>query len=226
MIQFNLLPDIKLKYIKAQHQKQLITSISVLATAVAIVILVLLFLFVDVVQKKNLHDLSADIKTDSSKLTGTKDINKILTVQNQLNSLPALNDKKPVTSRLYGYLTSLTPSTAAISNLTADFSQNTLSITGLADNLVTVNTYVDTLKFTTYTTDSTTTAVPAFTNVVLASFTRDTKNATYTITLNFDPLIFSGNSTNVKLNVPKIITTRSEVDKPTDLFQTTNTVTR
>ena len=55
MIQLNLLPDVKLEYIKAQHLRRLVLSVSVLVTLAAVVILMLLLVF-DLAQKKNLSD--------------------------------------------------------------------------------------------------------------------------------------------------------------------------
>jgi hypothetical protein len=54
--------------------------------------------------------------------------------------------------------------------------------------------------------------------VVLSDFTRTDKEATYTITLSYNPVIFDSAS-NVVLTVPKIISTRSETEKPTELFK-------
>jgi hypothetical protein len=218
MIQFNLLPDVKVQYLKAQRQKHLVVFISTIAVIGAIALFVILIVFVDVLQKKNLSDLSTDIKTNSSQLQSTPDLSKILTVQNQLKSLPSLHDQKAVATRLFPYLTQLTPSKATISKLDIDFSQNTMTISGEADTLDTVNVYTDTLKFTTYKGDGINGAPKAFSSVVLSAFGRDKKGATYTITLSFDPTIFSEDS-NVTLTVPSITSTRSAVEQPTDLFQ-------
>ncbi len=224
MIQFNLLPDVKLEFIKTQRLKRSVVTISVLAASASLFVLVTLFLAVVVFQKHHLNDLSKDIKTDSDKLQTTTDINKVLTIQNQLISLPKLHDAKPVTSRLYGYLKQVVPNKVTISQLNADFDKNTFSFTGSADSLATINKFVDTLKFTTYTTTDNTTATNAFTSVVLTSFGRTDKDATYVINLNFNHDIFDSSKT-IKLTVPAIITTRSETEKPTDLFkaQTTDT---
>jgi len=101
MIQFNLLPDIKQQYIKAERQKHLIVFISTVASIAAIALLVVLILIVDVWQKKSISDLNGDIKNNTSQLSSTQDLNKILTVQNQLNSLGPLHDKKAVAGRLF-----------------------------------------------------------------------------------------------------------------------------
>jgi hypothetical protein len=219
MVQFNLLPDIKVRYLKAKRQKHAVVLGSVIAIIASLSVFVILLTVVYVLQKKNLSDLNTDIKEASSELQTTKDLTKILTVQNQLKALPALHDQKVVSTRLFDYLSQTTPAAASIAKLNVDYSLNTMSISGLADTLGTVNTYADILKFTNYTTKINKTEKHAFTDVVLSSFNRDKESVTYSITLKFDPAIFAGTS-DVKLTVPEIISTRSEVDKPSALFQT------
>lgn len=221
MVQFNLLPDVKLEYVRARRTKRVVMAFAGLLTAAALTIFILLLLFVDVAQKKNLSNLDKDIKTYSSQLKNTADLNQILTVQNQLNSLPTLDNQKPATARLFGYIKQLTPTNAFINKLDMDYTQDTMTISGTADSIDTINTFVDTLKFTTYNaqaSDGTKTTAKAFSNVVLSSFNRDNSQATYAISLNFDPVIFDNTNTTT-LTVPNIISTRSEVNQPKALFQ-------
>jgi type VI protein secretion system component Hcp len=226
MIQLNLLPDVKMDFIRAERQRRMVLTLSLLVSAVAVAILILM-LGVDVAQKKHLSDLTKDINSESSKLQGEPQIGKILTVQNQLESLTALHAGKPAASNLFNYLNQVTPAQVDINSFNIDFTQQTAVITGTADTLANVNTYIDTLKFTTYTTDSNTKPTPAFTNIVLSSFGltdsstgggKAGQNATYTINLNYDKSIFDITQT-VKLAVPKETTTRSALAQPTDLFQ-------
>jgi Tfp pilus assembly protein PilN len=217
-IQFNLLPDIKIQYLKAKRQKHLVVLGSVAAIAISLSVFVLLVSIVYGLQKKNLADLDKDIKAASKELKETPELTKILTVQNQLRVLPSLHDKKVVSSRLYDYLSQVTPVDASINKLNVDFELNTITISGSAKDLATVNTYTDTLKFTNYKTKKDNTEKKPFLDVVLSAFGRDTQSATYDITFKFDPLIFD-NTQEVTLAVPQIISTRSEVDKPTALFQ-------
>jgi len=225
MIQFNLLPDIKMAYLKAQRQKHLVVVICTLAIIASIVVVLLLVSTVYFLQKKNINDLTKDIKNTGTQLTNTQDLTKILTVQNQLKSIEGLHDKKAVASRLFTYLSQVTPTAATIDKLQVSFAQNTMSISGTADNLTTVNKFTDTLKFTTYANKTTSaTGKPAFSNVVLSAFNRDSKTATYTITLSFDPTIFS-ESADVTLTVPNITSTRSTVEQPSSLFQKSTTTT-
>lgn len=225
MIQFNLLPDVKLAYIKAERTKRLMISISVLASAVAVVIFVLLFSVVNIEQKKNISDLNHDIKSTTAQVQGTPNLNKVLTLQNQLSTLTDLHNQKPAVSRLYDYLGQITPSTVTISNVNADFAQKTITITGNAPSLDIVNTYVDTLKFTTYKTDASSDDTNAFTGVVLSSFSRSSTSAGYTISFSYDPNIFD-TTKQVTLTVPKTITTRSVQGQNNPALFQTNTSTQ
>ncbi|CAN5156057.1 hypothetical protein BH09PAT3_BH09PAT3_5240 [soil metagenome] len=220
MIQFNLLPDVKLAYIKAERTKRMVVSISVLASAVSLFVFIALLLTVNFVQKKNLSDLNADIKTDTAKLQNTPNLNKILTIQNQLSVLTGLHEQKPVGSRLFTYLGQVTPSSVTVSNATTDFQLHTIAVNGEGANLDAVNTFVDTLKFTTYTTDKNTTPTKAFSDVVLANFSRTANGANYNLTLTYDPEIFNV-ANEVKLTVPNTVTTRSVTEQPAALFKNT-----
>ena len=224
MIQFNMLPDVKQQYLKAAQAKKTAVTAGILVTASSLFIFTMLFLSVHVFQKKNLSDINKDIKTASDNLKSKPDLNKVLTIQNQLKSLPALQEQKPVASRLFKYLSAVTPASVNIGDLEVNFNENTMKITGTADSLQSVNKFVDTLKFTTYTvvpadgsTPAASTAKP-FSNVVLSDFSRTSKDTTYTISLSYDPTIFSSQN-EVTLTVPKIISTRSETEKPTELFK-------
>lgn len=223
MIQFNLLPDVKLEYIRTRRSKRMVLVVSVGVASAALLIFVGLFLFVNVLQRKHISDLNSDIKENISTLQQIPDLSKVLTIQNQLNSLTALHQQKPAASRLLDYLTQVTPNAVSISDVKVDFTAHTMAISGSADSLKTVNQYADTLKFTTYVSDGNATPTKAFSDVVLTSFTKnDTQKADYQISFSFDQSIFD-NTQKVTLTVPKIVSTRSEVDKPGDLFKANQT---
>ena len=104
-----------------------------------------------------------------------------------------------------------------ISDITFDYTANTVEINGEAKSLDKVNQFVDTLKFTTYS-NKDVTGEPAFSEVVLSQFTRSASTTTYTITTAFDPAIFD-NTSEVNLKVPNKISTRSVIEQPTELFK-------
>lgn len=220
IIQFNLLPDVKIQYLKAKRQKHLVVMVSVVASAIALAVFIILLVTVFGLQKKNLSDLNTDIKASSEELQSVEDLTKILTVQNQLGVLDALHDQKPAATRLLDYLAQVTPADASISKLAADYATNTMVINGSTASLTTVNTFADTLKFTKYATSTDTSEKTAFNDVVLKSFTRDDQGATYELSFTYDPIIFN-NAEQVSLKVPQITSTRSHVDKPDALFRQT-----
>ncbi len=222
MIQFNLLPNVKQDYIKAQRVKWTLIVVSTVVAGTVLVCLIGLILFVDVYQKTHLSSLNQQVSATSSKLNSNTNLNKILTVQNQLNTLPALESQTPKVSRIFGDLQTLTPINATISTFNADFTQNTITISGSADSLKTVNQYVDILEAAQYSVKyyqgGTKTNQPAFSAVDLSSFSYSNSNnsgqpASYTITMNFDPTLFTSTG-HVTIQVPNEVATRSIQDQP------------
>jgi len=211
-VQFNLLPDVKLEYNRAQHQKRTVYGLSALACVAVLVIFIISFLSVDVLQKKLLNDANNDITNYSQKLKSIPNIEKILTVQNQLGALPSMHQNKHVASRLFSYLPEITPDKINLGKLTMDTTANTIEFVGTSDTVETVNKFVDTLKFTTYTVQGS--SKPAFSNVILTKVDRNDQAQTtndrvsYTIDASFDPALFAAVQA-VQLTVPQETTTRS-----------------
>lgn len=219
MIQFNLLPAVKLDYVKAKRTKRITMLATTSVSVISLLILVLLFANVQL-QAKHSRDLSQDIKSQGKKLKDTQDISNILTVQNQLNSLSDLHSAKPEAARVFDYLKQVTPNGVTISNAEIDFEATTMKIKGKAAAISGVNTYADTLKFTTYTVGDEATTHNAFTEVVLSNIATDpaTGNATYELNLKFDATIFS-NQVTTKLVVPNKVTNSSQLDSSDSVFQ-------
>lgn len=242
MIQFNLLPDVKQEFIKAQRLKRMVIVSSIVVASFSIFITIMLFMVVNVYQRTQLSSVDKRISENSKKLKETENLDKILTIQNQLNNMTALHESKPAVSRLKDYISAVTPKDVTYAkielvlslpqNANVTMTENSLTFTGAADSLKTVNQFIDTLKITKYqvitenkddsgkvvSTDKSE-EKSAFSNVVLDTFGRDDKEASFTIKLNFDPAIFD-NKTKVSLVVPEIITTRSVTERPTlNLFK-------
>jgi hypothetical protein len=135
-----------------------------------------------------------------------------------------LHATKPAASNLFGYLNEVTPANVSISSFHIDFAVKTATITGAANTLSDVNKYIDTLKFTTFSSD-TIKGSKAFSDVVLSSFGLNSagggqsgKAASYSISLTYGTDIFDI-AQKVKLKVPSLTTTRSALGQPSDLFQ-------
>jgi Tfp pilus assembly protein PilN len=210
MIQFNLLPDIKVQSIRTQKTKRTVIVIAVASVAFSVGLLVLVFSFT-AVQKQHIGNLDEDISSLRSELEGVEDLTEILSVQNQLNTLPDLYNQRPAVDRLPVYIDQTTPTVVKLNNLLLDYSTSTMEISGTADTLEAVNNYADTLKYTTYKVEGETSdTLYAFKDVVLKEFGRDDVQASFTITLTFDPVIYDI-SKKVQLTVPNLVTTRAQV---------------
>lgn len=212
MIQFNLLPDVKIQYIKTKRMKRFIIAASLLTIGLSVFITALAAGYVQT-QKKYISDLDRDIASLKADIEAIPELSKILTIQNQLNALPALYDARPAVTRLPDYLDQTTPSDVGLTELKLDFSLNTLEITGHTDTLEQVHRYVNTLKSTVFrvkTDDTQSDAANAFSDVVMSKFGRDKDGASFTVTLTFDPAIFDGTK-NVELVVDPNIINRVQV---------------
>lgn len=195
MIQFNLLPDVKMKYVKAKRTKKLIISTSLLVSVASVFIVAVLFGVVQIGQKKHISDLTADIKTETKKIQSVENLDELLTVQNQLTLLTELHQKKPQTSRLFDYITFFSPAGIKVLSLNFDATSNIIIIQGNSDNISTVNKLVDNIKATKFTIDSgengdeNSIESSAFTQVS-TQLSGDNDKATFRVQMNFEPTIF------------------------------------
>lgn len=230
MIQFNLLPDVKINYLKARRIRNIILLVSGVIVAACLLVIGSISLNVYSVQRNHISNITEDIDDYESQIKSIDEINKILTVQNQLSTVNDLHDEKPVSTRLFGYLEQVTPSDVDLSRVEVDMEDYTMTLSGQTVSLASVNRFVDTLKFTNMVIDTGEDGSEdveidteddenfAFDNVVLTSFSRDGSETSFVINLIFSENIFDSR-VNVSLLVPERITTRSEVDRPSDLFQ-------
>lgn len=118
MISLNLLPDIKKDLLKARRERNLAVSVSILAAGIAVGAVVILggtlgtLTIIKNVTENSIKSSEAKIKDAQDK----RELNKYLTVQNQLAQIGDLKGQQQIYSRLLGYLTNLNP--AAPNNVT------------------------------------------------------------------------------------------------------------
>src|ERR1035438_10503653 len=223
MIQLNLLPDVKLDYVKAQKSRRLIFSLSFIVCGVAIAVLILSFAYSSI-QKKQISDTNNAIQKYSTQLKTEPNINEILTVQSQLNSLNSLHSQKPEATKIINYLDEVTPVQVSINNFSWDYTSQSMTILGSAQSLQDVNQFVDILKNTTYSSSEYTGKPLAFSNVVLSSFGIGNNNTgssngqiSYTVSFNFDTKIFNI-AQNVSLNVPNQVVSYFTTNQNSAIF--------
>ncbi|MBI2589282.1 hypothetical protein HYW35_03745 [Candidatus Saccharibacteria bacterium] len=227
-IQFNLLPDVKLQFDKAKRVQNLVFRVATAASATMLGLFLVMLVVVHVVQKSQLSSAAKAQDTLSSQLSNIPNLGQIITIQNQLKTLVGLHQAKHVSSRIFTYLPQVTPSNASIGKLDIDLAGSTMSISGNADSQKTVNTFIDTLKFTTYMVGDQDTPHSAFTSVVESTFAINATNVSYTLDISFDPQLFANNLLDSqdhpqepKLSVPKLTTTKSGVnDANNPIFKT------
>lgn len=149
MIQLNLLPDLKKEFIQSQKTKALVITISVFVVLGSIGLSVLLFVYVTFVQQFQISLATDDITHKEQQVKGITDIDKYLTVQNQLARLPELHSGKGIYSRLFDFLGVLNPSApnnVTLSDLRLVTDDKSIVFTGTTASFQTLNTFVDTLK--------------------------------------------------------------------------------
>ena len=189
MVQFNLLPDVKLEYIKAERTKRFVTFVSMIIGVIALGLLCLSMIIVYVVQKQMIRSLDSTIQQSNQKLSSIKDVDKILTVQNQLSTLTSLHESKPAVSRVFSYVQQTTPSKVNLNKLSLDFATSSITLGGTASSLDDVKNYADALKAATYVVADGP-SQKAFSDVVLTSFSKNDKDTTFTITSKFASDLF------------------------------------
>lgn len=217
MVQLNLLPDVKLQYIKAKHTKRFVVLVSSLVIVVSLSLLIIMLGFVYGVQKKHSNDLEHDIEKGIATIKSTPEIDKILTIQNQLQVVNTKHEEKPAAIRVLPYIAQMLPAGAKLTQLSTDFTGGTMNISGTTASINDTNKLVDTLKFAEYRTKkddpNQEQTGKAFSEVVVVSYGADKTTSTFSINMKFDPILFKNTET-VELSVPSIVSTRSNTEKP------------
>lgn len=130
MIEINLIPDVKLEYIKARKARSKVVTIAVIAGIISLVVVVLLVIYAYGVQ--TVRNVVADntIKSENAKLEQVKDLPEMLTIQNQLATLPELNSSKSIYSRLFDVINTTIPTTIQMSQFAIDSETQTITFDG------------------------------------------------------------------------------------------------
>lgn len=109
MISLNLIPDVKLEYLKIMRIHKRVIGIASIVTISTLGLVVLLAVWVYGGQTLHKNYLTTQIENNEKKLKAVPEIDKYLTIQNQLASLTTLHEGKSDFSRLLQYLPVLTP---------------------------------------------------------------------------------------------------------------------
>lgn len=133
MIEVNLVPDVKQELIRAERIRAVVISTSILVGIIAVAVVVMLSVYVFGVQTVRGALDDEAIKKGSQQLSEVEDLSKVLTIQNQLTKISALNDAKKMDSRLFDMLLAILPveeNQVQVSGVSIDAATNKISIEG------------------------------------------------------------------------------------------------
>lgn len=203
MVTLNLLPDIKRQYLKSQRTKRVFMVGSLLVSATFLALAILLAIYVFGVQRLEINDAQSGINEAQTQLDGVADLEKMLTVQRQLQALPDLHAQKPAMERLFSYLSAVVPSDISLNSIDFDISGNSsVEINGSAEDFPAINAFTDSLKNARVVYEGSEEQIQAFSDVIVDSYGVDNNGTTFRISLKFDPRIFDNTLKGAKLNVP------------------------
>lgn len=227
MIELNLLPDVKKEFIKAQRTRNTVITGAIFTTIVAGGLVVLLALTVYGGQAAYIALKTNDIKKAQQELSDIPEIDKYLTVQNQLSNIDSLHSEKYIYSRLFGYLQQINPNApnnVALTRLEATKADNTIVIEGTARNFEAVNVFQETMKQAQlkYTADGTESTVSLFDEVTLTGTSLvSLENQTLTnfeFSLTLPSTAFTATSSNISVSVPTLTTSDADRNAPKAVF--------
>ena len=225
MIKLNLLPDVKLEYLHTKRMQAQVISIASLVTLAAIGLVVFLALWVYGAQTLQKNHYTGEIKKNAATLKSIKDIDKYLTIQNQLANITALHDSKSDFSRLLTYLPTLNPSqpnnvTLTNVELISNELGNTLALQGEAKDYTALTTFRDTLLNAQLKYGDTNEKLFESVNVAASSLEQSIKGpqiVVFRIDTVYNPNAFLASIENPEVVVPIKTTTQSAQSSP-DVF--------
>lgn len=231
MMTLNLLPDIKNDYLKAKRSRDRVVAWSIVVggSFAGIVVVALLIVGIQWFIVDGTRNTIADL---SDRLQNSEDITTVLTVQGQLQELPALHQDKPRATRLFSYLTTLTPNNTRLGSVEIDYENNEVEIRGSTQTIRDLNILVDTFKAAEYRTgplvdpedeedfeslatlleedfsriDPDTEFMAAFSRVVSSlSIQSGGEGVNFTLEFSFNPDLFDARYSVVELRIPDFV---------------------
>lgn len=269
MISLNLLPDVKKDLLKVRRERNLVMMVSIVAVIGSLAVLGLLFLWMGaltglkMLDENKINDAKAKIETAKE----DEQLDKYLTIQNQLAQIDGLKGGQLIHSRLMDFLVQLNPAepnnvflrsvrlTADGGGESADLS---VEIEGTTGNFASLDVYKNTLisakliyedkpevevestgtsesdesssdaessnnEDASSSSESTAVAEAAsemlFNEVSVVDSNLSSDGVNFSISAIFNATAFSPNITNIKIEIPKEIT--SDGDRNAPLFNQT-----
>lgn len=151
MIQVNLIPDSKIDMIRSRMMRFRIISICIVTSIVSLSLVVLLAIYTYGGQALADTRLNDQIKSESEKINSVKDINKLLTIQNQLATIPKIEKTKNMNSRIFDLVTVIKKASGGVvsfSNIAVDTEKSNLQMSGQVPGYSSYEIFIKTLQNT------------------------------------------------------------------------------
>jgi Tfp pilus assembly protein PilN len=148
MITLNLLPEVKKEFLRSQKARAKTITISILVSVASLGVLTMLAVYVYGGQLVIMNLQNGDIAKKSNQLKSIKDIDKYLTIQNQLSQISSLHEQKSIMSRVLSFLPALNPAaprSVSLTSLDVDAPTNRITIKGTTASYEALTTFRDTL---------------------------------------------------------------------------------
>ena len=152
MIEINLVPDVKQEFIRARIMRNFVISVSVIVGIIVVGLAIVLGVILGgQLVTENLQD--GGIKSENNKLLAIEDLNKTVTIQQQLETIDTQQSSKLVTSRLFDAVLAINPpapNQIRLTGLKLDPLEKRITIEGSAVNgFLALETFKKTLINTT-----------------------------------------------------------------------------
>mgnify|MGYP003377783571 CR=1 FL=1 len=144
MINVNLIPDSKLAGIKAKRAKQAVQSLSMIVIIASVALPVVLFIF-DFALTKAIDSKQNKIDDLVTKFETEEDVQRILTVQNQLNALPEAEANSFKMTNLLSVIEHSTPKNVGLLGISTLNVDGTFAFQANAESIQAANEFIDTL---------------------------------------------------------------------------------
>lgn len=149
MIEVNLIPDVKQELLKAQRDRKLVISISILVGIAMLSVVAVLATYTFGVQTVYSSVQDANIASESKKLNEVEDLSKILTIQNQLTKISSIHDNKQMNSRIFDMIYKINPpapSNVQYSSVTYSVENREMRIEGQTSTFPALETFRKTIE--------------------------------------------------------------------------------
>lgn len=158
MISINLLPDVKKDLLKVRRERNMVVSISIIAVGISVGILAILGIWMGslAVIKASAEGRIKQAESTIEAAKSNDQLDRYLTIQNQLAQIDGLKSTQPIYSRIMDYLIQLNPAypnnvlLSSVQLISSSSAENetgeiTMTMDGTVSNFASLDVYKNTL---------------------------------------------------------------------------------